>query len=152
MLPRAWSTDSWFGAGPSPNCWSCGVLTSDCSLVLLRQRRLFSASATLASSSAGSPVMSGPAASTASVCSWQTRWCERRTRMPLHTLEHVGQTWSAKGSAGVTSSTADHLLWRLCTLRTRLLRNLQAFRTGYSRVDMPVDRLLLDENRWVSTG
>ena len=56
---RAWSTGSWFGAGPSPNCWSCGALTFGCSLVLLRRRRLLSASATLASPSAAAPVTLG---------------------------------------------------------------------------------------------
>ena len=68
--------------------------------------------------------MLGPAACTASVCSWQVRGCERRPRMPLHTLEHAGQTWSAKGSAGATSFTVDLLLRRLCDHRARSLREI----------------------------
>ena len=68
--------------------------------------------------------MLGPAACTASVCSWQVRGCERRPRMPLHTLEHAGQTWSAKGSAGATSFTVDLLLRRLCDHRARSLRKI----------------------------
>ena len=44
--------------------------------------------------------------------------------MPLRTLEHVGQTWSAKKSAGASSSTTDPLLRRLCVLRARSLRKV----------------------------
>ena len=68
--------------------------------------------------------MLGPAACTASVCSWQVRGCERRPHMPLHTLKHAGQTWSAKGSAGATSFTVDLLLRRLCDHRARSLREI----------------------------
>ena len=112
------------GAGPSPSWWSCWALTSGFSLVLLRRRRLLSTRATSALPSAAAPATLGPAASTASVCSWQTRRCERRPRMPLQTLEHVWQTWSAKGSVGAASSTADLLLWRWCVLRARSLQKI----------------------------